>query len=79
MCFINLPAFHVHNMGNGMWKLTGEELERVFKTSKMNNEEDFIRFSRKMRMMKVDEALRDAGCQNGDTVCICNIEFEFIE
>ncbi len=73
------PAFHVHNMGNGIWKLTGEELERVFKTSKMNNEEDFIRFSRKMRMMKVDEALRDAGCQNGDTVCICNIEFEFIE
>lgn len=73
------PIFTVHNLGNGLWELRGDELERAFKTSKLDNDEDFMRFSRKMRMMKVDDALRKAGCQNGDTVCICNIEFEFIE
>lgn len=73
------PAFEVRNLGNGLWELVGEELERAFKTSKLDNDEDFMRFSRKMRMMKVDDALRKADCQNGDTVCICNIEFEFIE
>ena len=44
-----------------------------------NNEEDFMRFARKMRKMGIDEALRNAGCQDGDIVCICDIEFEFID
>ena len=47
--------------------------------SKLNNEEDFMRFARKMRKMGIDEALRNAGCQDGDIVCICDIEFEFID
>ena len=73
------PAFEVHNLGNGNWELTGEELERSFKMSKLDNEEDFMRFARKMRKMGIDEALRNAGCQDGDVVTICDIQFEFIE
>lgn len=73
------PAFEVRNLGNGQWELVGEELERSFKMSKLNNEEDFMRFARKMRKMGIDEALRNAGCQDGDIVCICDIEFEFID
>ena len=73
------PAFEIQNMGNGEWHLVGEELERSFKMSKLDNEEDFMRFARKMRKMGIDQALRDAGCQDGDTVVICNIEFEFME
>ena len=34
-------------MGNGEWHLVGEELERSFKMSKLDNEEDFMRFARK--------------------------------
>ena len=73
------PAFEVHNLGNGRWELRGEELERSFRMSKLANEEDFMRFARKMRKMGVDEALRNAGCQNGDYVAICDIEFEFVD
>lgn len=73
------PAFEVHNLGNGNWELSGEGLERSFKMSKLDNEEDFMRFARKMRKMGIDEALRDAGCKDGDTVIICDIQFEFVE
>lgn len=73
------PAFEIQNLGNGRWQLVGEEIERVFKTSKLDNEEDMMRFARKMRKMKVDEELRAAGCQDGDIVVLCNIEFEFME
>ena len=73
------PAFEVHNMGNGNWELSGEELERSFKMSKLDNEEDFMRFARKMRKMGIDEALRAAGCKDGDVVTICDIQFEFVE
>lgn len=73
------PAFEIHNLGNGQWELTGEELEKAFKMSKLDNDEDIMRFARKMRKMGIDEALRNAGCQDGDSVAICDIEFEFVE
>ena len=59
--------------------LDGEGIELAFKMSRIDSDEDAIRFARKMRMMKVDDALREAGCQNGDIVTICNVEFEFVE
>ena len=73
------PLFEIHNRGNGLWELTGEGLEHTFQMSKMNNEEDFMRFARKMRTLGIDEALRKAGCEDGDTVIICGFEFEFME
>ena len=73
------PAYEIRNLGNGDWEIVGDEIERSFKMSKLDNEEDFMRFARKMRKMGIDQALRDAGCQDGDTVVICNIEFEFME
>lgn len=71
--------FTVHNLGNGRWEVRGEEIERAFKMSKLENEEDIMRFARKMRKMNVDQALRDAGCQDGDIVGICDVEFNFVE
>ena len=73
------PLFTVHNRGNGLWELGGEGLERTFRMSKLNNEEDFMRFARKMRTLGIDEALRNAGCVDGDTVVICGYEFTFME
>lgn len=73
------PDFVVHNLGNGRWLLDGEGIERAFKMSKIDSDEDAIRFARKMRIMKVDDALREAGCQDGDIVTICNVEFSFVE
>ncbi|MCI9291805.1 MAG: GTPase ObgE [Erysipelotrichaceae bacterium] len=69
--------FTIHNLGNHQWLVEGNEIERSFSMSKLSNEEDIMRFARKMRKMNVDQALRDAGCVNGDTVVICNVEFTF--
>lgn len=73
------PAFHVHNKGNGRWELVGEEIELAFHMATLDNTEGEQRFSRKMRKMGVDEALRKAGCKDGDIVSLGNIEFEFVE
>ena len=37
------------------------------------------RLSIKMRIMGIDEALRNAGCQDGDVVSILDFEFEFYD
>ena len=63
----------------GVWDVSGPKLERVFNIDKLNTEEDFYLFANKMRYLGIDKALREAGCQDGDTVRLCNFEFEFIE
>ncbi len=72
-------GFKIQNLGNGRWNIVGEEIERAFKMSDLSSEEAAQRFARKLRKMNVDQALRDAGCQDGDVVGICDIEFIFIE
>lgn len=73
------PQFFVHNLGNGQWLVDGDGIERTFQMSRIDSDEDAMRFARKMRKMGIDEALREAGCQDGDVVTICKVEFEFVE
>ncbi|WP_281628414.1 GTPase ObgE [Traorella massiliensis] len=73
------PAFEIKNLGNGRWELTGDEIEKAFHATQFNSEEADQRFARKMRIMGVDQALRDAGCQDGDIIILCNVEFAFVE
>lgn len=73
------PAFEIKNLGNGRFELIGDEIEKAFHATRFNSEEADQRFARKMRVLGVDEALREAGCQDGDKIILCNTEFEFVE
>ncbi|MGN1344342.1 MAG: Obg family GTPase CgtA, partial [Traorella sp.] len=73
------PAFEIKNMGNGRFMLVGDEIEKAFNATRFNSDEADQRFARKMRMMGVDQALRDAGCKDGDIIVLCNMEFKFVE
>ncbi len=72
-------AFTVVNMGNGQWKLEGDRVEKLFKMTNFENDSDVYRFGVTLRKMGVDESLRNAGCQDGDTVFINEYSFEFVE
>ena len=61
---------------DGVWNVSGPRLERVFDINKLNTEEDFYLFANKMRYLGIDTALREAGCQDGDTVRLLGFEFE---
>lgn len=73
------PAFEIHNLGNRHWLITGDEIERAYHMATLDSVDGEHRFARKMRVLGVDQALRNAGCQDGDVVAICDIEFEFVE
>lgn len=59
--------------------VSGDTIERVFKMTDFNNEAAVRRFARQMRSLGIDDALRERGIQNGDTVRILGGEFEFVE
>ncbi|MDY0210000.1 MAG: GTPase ObgE [Acholeplasma sp.] len=72
--------FFTINVGeDGVYELTGEGLYRLFARTDFTKEENVKRFSRQLRSYGVDEALRNAGVKNGDTVRVFEFEFEFID
>lgn len=71
--------FEVTRDPDGAFVLYGNKIEKLFKMTNFNHDESIQRFSRQMRVMGVDQALRDRGAKDGDTVRILQYEFEFIE
>ncbi len=68
------------NLGeDGVYELTGDGLYRLFAKTDFTKEENVKRFSRQLRSFGVDDALRQAGVKNGDTVRVFEFEFEFID
>jgi len=72
-------AFEILNEGNGVFTVTGAKVERIVQMASLGTDDGFKAFAIKIRNLGVDEALRAAGCQNGDTVRILDFEFEFYD
>ncbi len=64
---------------DGSFVLSGDAIERLFKMTDFSRDESVRRFARQLRGMGVDEALRERGAKDGDTVKLLGYEFEFIE
>lgn len=71
--------FDITRDDDAAWVLSGEKLERLFVMTNMERDESIMKFARQLRGMGVDEALRERGAKDGDTVRIGNFEFEFVD
>lgn len=72
-------AFVITRDDDGAFVLSGGTVERVFKMTDFSREESIRRFARQLRGMGIDDALRERGAKDGDTVRLLEFEFEFIE
>ncbi|SEK34222.1 GTP-binding protein [Alkalibacterium pelagium] len=64
---------------DGTWVISGDKVVKLYQMTNFQFDESVMRFSRQLRGMGIDEALRDKGAKNGDTVRLDNFEFEFVE
>ncbi|WP_339250747.1 GTPase ObgE [Sporosarcina sp. FSL W8-0480] len=71
--------FKITRDDDGAFVLSGYTIERLFKMTDFNFDQSVRKFARQMRGMGVDDALRERGAKDGDTVRILEFEFEFIE
>ena len=67
----------LYNKGNGVWEVTGKKVERLVQMASFTTDDGFQRFALQIRNMGIDDALREAGCEDGDTVRLYDFEFEF--
>jgi len=61
------------------WRVVGESIERAAAMTYWEYEQSVRRFQRIMETLGIDQALRDTGVQNGDTILIGDYELEWEE
>ncbi|MBM7541770.1 GTPase ObgE [Amphibacillus cookii] len=71
--------FQITRDSDGAYVIFGKKIEKLFKMTDLTRDESVQRFSRQMRSMGIDQALRERGAKDGDTVRLLEYEFEFIE
>lgn len=71
--------FEISRDDDGAFVLSGYAIERLFKMTDFNFDQSVRKFSRQMRGMGIDDALRERGAVDGDIVRLLGFEFEFIE
>ncbi|RLQ92002.1 GTPase ObgE [Planomicrobium sp. Y74] len=72
-------GFTITRDPDGAYVLSGYAIERLFKMTDFSREDSIRRFARQMRGMGIDDALREKGAEDGDTVRLLEFEFEFTE
>lgn len=69
--------FTITKEDEGLWAISGKEIERIFKMTKFSSEEAVYRFAKKLRRMGIDDKLREMGAEEGDQVRILDFYFDF--
>jgi len=64
---------------DGAFVISGEEIERHYAMTDFNNEESVKRFQSIIKLMGIEDALREQGAKDGDTVRIKELEFDFVD
>ncbi len=71
--------FTVTRVAEHTWRLTGKRIERLYTMADLKSDTTIARFSRAVRHMGVDEALRKAGAVDGDVIQLVDTEFLFVD
>ncbi len=60
----------------GIWHVAGKEIERLVAMTMWENDEAVKRFLHILKVKGIEQALRDYGAEDGETVRVADIEFE---
>ena len=71
-------GFEIARYG-GAFHLSGASIDHLVASVNFGDEESLNYFHRSLRRMGVIDALRKAGAEEGSTVCIDEMEFDFVE
>lgn len=69
--------FTITRDDDGTWVISGKEVERIFKMTKLSSDEAVMRFAKKLRRMGIDDKLIELGAETGDMVRILDFYFDF--
>ena len=69
--------FSIRRNDSGEWEIEAPWLERILMQSNVDDYESLMYFDRMLRGSGLFERLEDMGIEEGDTVSIYDLEFEY--
>ena len=76
----DVDDFVITQDDEGVYIVEGRIVDQVLaKYVVTMDDESIVNFLHVMRSLGLEEAMRDAGIEDGDTVCIAGVEFEYVE
>ena len=73
------PDFEVKRADDGAFVITGPRIENLVAMTNFDDDQSLRRFQRIWRYMELDKLLKEKGIHDGNTVRICEMEFEYHE
>jgi len=77
--FIEEIPFEIRRIKDNTYELFGDRIQRIFHRADITTEQGAHRFSRQLRHLGVDQALRAKGVKNGDIIVIEDYQFIFMD
>lgn len=75
----NDPGFSIHHPEQNVWVIKGDRIEKLFRMTNISDDQGLMYLLQTMRKMGIDDELERRGVKNGDTVRLCEFEFEYFE
>lgn len=73
------PEFEIRKTGAHTFQIYGERIERTYSLVNISTDEGLMKLLSILRNIGVDEKLHEMGAKDGDSVMLCDFEFEFFE
>ncbi len=73
------PDFEIVNLGNRRWKVNSAKVDRLAEQVNFDNVDDTYAFAQTLAKMGIDNALREAGCKDGDQVIVGTYIMDFTD
>lgn len=73
------PVFEVIHEKDHVFRLVGESIERTYNIINISTDEGMMKLITYLKKIDVEKALKEKGAVDGDTVILCDFEFEYLE
>ncbi len=74
-----IESIQIYRADDASFHVEGDWVERLVNRVNFNSGESLMYFERSLIMAGVIDRLREAGCEEGDTVHVMDVEFDFID
>ncbi|MEG0033962.1 MAG: GTPase ObgE [Bacilli bacterium] len=73
------PLFEIRRIKTDTYEIYGESIERTYKLINITTDEGMMKLISYLRKIGIDQKLKEMDAKDGDTVILCDFEFEYIE
>ena len=73
------PIFEILHEKDHEFRIVGESIERTYNLINISTDEGLMKFISYLEKIGIEQALKEKGAVDGDTVILCDFEFEYLE